>query len=69
MCLFCAVCVLRAGVWSCVQLQMTDLDDRNIAELSKFDAAVALEILEVYSSGDLSQVRNRRAYLAGVEET
>ena len=44
---------------------MSDLDERNIAELSKFDAAVALEILEHYCSGDLSQVRNRRAYLAG----
>jgi hypothetical protein len=43
----------------------SDLDERNITELSKFDASVALETLEHYCSGDLSQVRNRRAYLAG----
>jgi hypothetical protein len=43
----------------------SDLDERNISELSKFDASVALQILEHYCSGDLSQVRNRRAYLAG----
>lgn len=49
-----------------LQLQASDLDERNIAELRKFDAAVALEILEHYSSSDLSAVRNRRAYLAGV---
>lgn len=47
------------------QLMTSDLDERNITELSKFDAAVALEILEHYCAGDLSQVRNRRAYLAG----
>lgn len=45
----------------------SDLDERNITELSKFDASVALEILEHYCSGDLSQVRNRRAYLAGTQ--
>lgn len=52
---------------SCAPLQLmtSDLDERNITELSKFDAAVALEILEHYCAGDLSQVRNRRAYLAG----
>jgi hypothetical protein len=44
----------------------SDLDERNITELGKFDASVALAILEHYCSGDLSQVRNRRAYLAGV---
>lgn len=47
------------------QLQESDLDERNIAELRKFDAAVALEILENYSHADFSTVRNRRAYLAG----
>ena len=47
------------------QLMYSDLDERNTSELSKFDASVALEILEHYCSGDLSQVRNRRAYLAG----
>lgn len=47
------------------QLMYSDLDERNITELSKFDASVALETLEHYCSGDLSQVRNRRAYLAG----
>jgi 2-polyprenyl-3-methyl-5-hydroxy-6-metoxy-1,4-benzoquinol methylase len=48
-----------------MQLQAEDLDDRNVAELRKFDAAVALEILEHYSQADFSTVRNRRAYLAG----
>jgi hypothetical protein len=48
-----------------LQLMYSDLDERNITELSKFDASVALEILEHYCSGDLTQVRNRRAYLAG----
>lgn len=43
----------------------SDLDERNITELGKFDASVALAILEHYCSGDLSKVRNRRAYLAG----
>jgi hypothetical protein len=47
------------------QLMYSDLDERNISELSKFDASVALQILEHYCSGDLGQVRNRRAYLAG----
>ncbi|WIA42633.1 hypothetical protein OEZ86_008606 [Tetradesmus obliquus] len=46
-------------------LQAEDLDERNVAELRKFDAAVALEILEHYSQADFSTVRNRRAYLAG----
>jgi hypothetical protein len=50
---------------SCPQLQAEDLDERNVAELRKFDAAVALEILEHYSQADFSTVRNRRAYLAG----
>lgn len=49
-----------------LQLMYSDLDERNITELGKFDASVALAILEHYCSGDLSQVRNRRAYLAGV---
>jgi hypothetical protein len=49
----------------CLQLQAEDLDERNVAELRKFDAAVALEILEHYSQADFSTVRNRRAYLAG----
>lgn len=48
-----------------LQLQAEDLDERNVAELRKFDAAVALEILEHYSQADFSTVRNRRAYLAG----
>jgi hypothetical protein len=51
-----------------LQLQAEDLDERNVAELRKFDAAVALEILEHYSQADFSTVRNRRAYLAGAAE-
>lgn len=58
-------CCMSAASCAPLQLMTSDLDERNITELSKFDAAVALEILEHYCAGDLSQVRNRRAYLAG----
>lgn len=44
---------------------MSDLDEKNIQDLSSFDASTALETLEHYCSGDLSKVRSRRAYLAG----
>lgn len=48
-----------------VQLHVSDLDDRNVEDLKQFDVATALEILENYSQADFSNVRNRRAYLAG----
>lgn len=58
-------CCCRARCCCCLQLRTSDLDEANISELRRFDAAVALEILDHYCAGDLSAVRNRRAYLAG----